>query len=79
MDCGYTHEYLNCRLFGVSITLVSKLYSKDYYNPGADPGNLKGGSFTGACTPMFRPHPVLGCTHCETVPQVPLQIPGDTV
>ena len=46
---------------------------------GADPGNLKGGSFTGAVTPTFRPSPVLGLTHCEAAHWFPLQIPGDIV
>ena len=39
----------------------------------------KGGSFTGAVTPSFRPSPVLGLTHCEAAHWFPLQIPGDIV
>ena len=35
---------------------------------GADPGNLKGGSFTSAATPA------LGHTHCEAAHRVPFQV-----
>ena len=35
---------------------------------GADPGNLKGGSFTSAATPT------LGHTHCEAAHRVPFQV-----